>query len=196
MASAPEDTHIPDAPEIRTTQDELNPTGEGISRKLAHKFANSLTTHGKGCKSPSQAAANQPSNSASVQKDWALLKDPAIHNERLDAIRQKKGYIIDMDGVIYHVSRTLVNLLPRQLIPNQGTKLLPGAKELVEFLTRNNKKFLFLTNNSAPTPRELQQKLSRLGIEVTEDHFFTAGQATAYFLSSQSPKASNNRSRA
>lgn len=70
----------------------------------------------------------------------------------------------------------------------QGTKLLPGAKELVDFLHKNNKKFLFLTNNSAPTPRELQQKLGRLGIDVTEDHFFTAGQATAEFLKSQMPE--------
>ncbi|KAG1417940.1 hypothetical protein G6F58_005281 [Rhizopus delemar] len=76
-----------------------------------------------------------------------------------------------MDGVIYH-----------------GSKLLPGAKEFVEFLQKNNKKFLFLTNNSAPTPRELQQKLGRLGIDVTEDHFFTSGQATAYFLASQMPE--------
>lgn len=63
--------------------------------------------------------------------------------------------------------------------------MLPGAKELVEFLERNNKKYLFLTNNSAPTPRELQYKLHRLGIDVTEDHFFTAGQATAHFLQTQ-----------
>jgi NagD protein len=68
--------------------------------------------------------------------------------------------------------------------------LLPGAKDLVNFLEKNNKKYLFLTNNSAPTPRELQQKLQRLGIDVTEDHFFTSGQATAYFLHSQMPEVS------
>ena len=37
-------------------------------------------------------------------RDWALFRDPVLHNERLEAIRQKKGFIIDMDGVIYHVS--------------------------------------------------------------------------------------------
>ncbi|KAI9497739.1 HAD-like domain-containing protein [Zychaea mexicana] len=146
-------------PEIREpSTDSVNPEEDSISRDLAADFAHNLNTHDQGDR--------QRQNSASVQKDWALLKNPAIHNERLENIRQKKGFIIDMDG---------------------GTKLLPGAKELVDFLNRNNKKYLFLTNNSAPTPRELQQKLSRLGIEVTEDHFFTAGQATAYFLSSQSP---------
>ncbi|ORZ01305.1 HAD-like domain-containing protein [Syncephalastrum racemosum] len=150
-----------DAPQI-TVEDQ----NEVSSRSLATDFANqvALTQEGGGA----NEGSNQPTNSASasVVKDWALLKDPVIHNERLDKIRNKKGYVIDMDG---------------------GTKLLPGAKELVDFLNRNNKKYLFLTNNSAPTPRELQQKLSRLGIEVTEDHFFTAGQATAYFLASQQP---------
>ncbi|KAI9493474.1 HAD-like domain-containing protein [Zychaea mexicana] len=109
--------------------------------------------------------------SPSIQKDHALLRDAKYHQKRLAKIRKKKGYIIDMDGVIYH-----------------GTTLLPGAKELVEFLYRNNKRFLFLTNNSAPTPSELQQKLLRLGIQVTEDHFFTAGQATAEFLRTQMPE--------
>ncbi|KAL1926272.1 hypothetical protein VTP01DRAFT_5969 [Rhizomucor pusillus] len=155
-----------DNPEIRTTQAGDPAADESVSRDLAQNFANSLNTDA----GSSGGAGLGRSNSASIQKDWALLRDPVIHNERLDAIRQKKGYIIDMDGVIYH-----------------GTKLLPGAKELVEFLNRNNKKYLFLTNNSAPTPRELQQKLSRLGIEVTEDHFFTAGQATAEFCHSQLP---------
>lgn len=39
-----------------------------------------------------------------LSREWALLKDPVLHTERLEAIRSKKGYIIDMDGVIYHVS--------------------------------------------------------------------------------------------
>ncbi|KAG1064323.1 hypothetical protein G6F42_027027 [Rhizopus arrhizus] len=105
-----------------------------------------------------------------LSREWALLKDPVLHTERLEAIRSKKGYIIDMDGVIYH-----------------GANLLPGAKELVQFLQDNNKKYLFLTNNSAPTPQELQQKLHRLGIDVGAEHFFTCGQATALFLESQMP---------
>ncbi|KAI7877123.1 HAD-like protein [Lichtheimia hyalospora FSU 10163] len=140
----------------------VNPPTED-SRDLAMQFAQQLSVAGSG--------ANTPKVSPSVAKDYALLRDPSYHNKRVEAIRQKKGYIIDMDGVIYH-----------------GTKLLPGAKELVDFLHRNNKRFLFLTNNSAPTPRELQQKLHRLGIDVTEDHFFTAGQATAEFLKTQMPE--------
>ncbi|CAO3622195.1 unnamed protein product [Cunninghamella echinulata] len=133
---------------------------------LASQFAATL-----GQLSPSQQTPSAEEPTTYQSKDWALLKDPVLHSERLDIIRQKKGYIIDMDGVIYH-----------------GNNLLPGAKEFVDFLIKNNKKFIFLTNNSAPTPRELQSKLFRLGIDVTEENFFTSGQATAYFLKSQMPE--------
>lgn len=91
----------------------------------------------------------------------------------LTAIRQKRAFIIDMDGVIYH-----------------GNRLLPGAADFVEWLKREERKFLFLTNSSERSPEELSQKLARLGIEVTPDHFYTSALATAAFLASQRPGGS------
>lgn len=91
----------------------------------------------------------------------------------MDIIRNKKGFICDMDGVIYH-----------------GNSLLPGAKEFVEWLKREKKEFLFLTNNASKTPRELMQKLERMGIEVEEKHFYTSALATANFLKVQAPSCS------
>lgn len=85
----------------------------------------------------------------------------------------KAGFICDMDGVIYH-----------------GNRLLPGVQEFVAWLKDGERKFLFLTNSSERSPRELHQKLSRLGIEVSEDHFYTSALATAEFLGSQMPGAS------
>ena len=76
----------------------------------------------------------------------------------MDQLRKAKGFICDMDGVIYH-----------------GNQILPGVKEFVDWLYRENKEFLFLTNNSGKTPRELQQKLARMGLEVDEHHFYTSG---------------------
>ncbi len=78
-----------------------------------------------------------------------------------------------MDGVIYH-----------------GNKLLDGVKEFVAWLTENNKSYLFLTNSSERSPRELSQKLERLGLSVSEDHFYTSAMATASFLHSQNPNGS------
>jgi NagD protein len=88
-------------------------------------------------------------------------------------IRLKKAFIIDMDGVIYH-----------------GNQLLKGAAEFVEWLTDNNKAFLFLTNSSDRSPLELAQKLSRLGVMVDPEHFYTSALATAGFLASQHPGGS------
>ena len=84
----------------------------------------------------------------------------------MESLRSKKGFLCDMDGVIY-----------------KGNNLLPGVKEFVDWLYREKKEFLFLTNSSSKTPRELQQKLARMGLDVDETHFYTSALATAKFLS-------------
>lgn len=45
-----------------------------------------------------------------------------------------------------------------------------------------------MTNDSSPTPRELQYKFQRLGLDISQDHFFTSGQATAHYLQSEMSK--------
>lgn len=92
----------------------------------------------------------------------------------LTELRNKNGYICDMDGVIYH-----------------GNRLLPGVKEFVDWLYKEGKRFLFLTNSSERSPKELQQKLSRLGLDVDESHFYTSALATAKFIHSQAPGCSS-----
>lgn len=90
-----------------------------------------------------------------------------------EEIKAKAGFIIDMDGVIYH-----------------GNKILPGVPEFLRWLEESGKKYLFLTNAGQRTPKELQEKLQRLGITVGEEHFYTSALATAGFLSSQKPNGS------
>lgn len=96
-----------------------------------------------------------------------------INKDIIDQIKAKKGFICDMDGVIYH-----------------GNKLLPGVKEFVSWLKAEKKNFIFLTNSSELTNNELKEKLFRLGIDVDAKHFYTSALATASFLSSQKPKGS------
>ncbi len=78
-----------------------------------------------------------------------------------------------MDGVIYH-----------------GNRLLPGVPEFLDWLKKNDKNYLFLTNSSQSTPLELHLKLERMGLEVDESHFYTSALATAHFLNSQAPGCS------
>ena len=68
--------------------------------------------------------------------------------------------------------------------------MLPGAIEFIDWLQREDKEYLFLTNNSGYTPRELQQKLARMGLDVSEEHFYTSALATAAFLKEQAPGCS------
>ena len=82
----------------------------------------------------------------------------------------RRGYLIDMDGVIY-----------------RGSELVPGAVDFVNRLLREGVPFLFLTNNSQRTRRDVATKLNRMGIPAEEKHVFTCSMATARYLARQKP---------
>jgi NagD protein len=81
-----------------------------------------------------------------------------------------RGFLIDMDGVIY-----------------RGSELIAGAKRFVNLLRRADLPFLFLTNNSQRTRRDVATKLRRMGVPADERHVFTCAMATARFLAQQKP---------
>ena len=85
----------------------------------------------------------------------------------------KLGFLIDMDGVIC-----------------KGNQLIPGADAFISRLQREGSPFLFLTNNSQRTRRDVSTKLKRMGIDVGEEHIFTCAMATARFLSPSDARAS------
>ena len=90
----------------------------------------------------------------------------------MDNIKNKLGFICDMDGVIYH-----------------GNKILDGVTEFINWMQSCDKKFVFLTNSSERTPHELSMKLERMGLHISADHFYTSAMATAEFLHSQKPES-------
>ncbi len=83
----------------------------------------------------------------------------------------KKGFLIDMDGVIY-----------------RSSQLIPGALDFIKLLQKWDIPFLFLTNNSQRTRRDVATKLNRMGMPVTDDHIYTCAMATARFLARQKPE--------
>ncbi len=107
-------------------------------------------------------ADNQCENTRNVCSDEKTLED----------LREKTAFICDMDGVIYH-----------------GSRLLDGVVRFVAWLQQSGKRFVFLTNSSERSPRELRQKLLRMNLDVEESHFYTSALATADFLSRQRPGA-------
>ncbi len=83
----------------------------------------------------------------------------------------KKGFLIDMDGVIY-----------------RSSQLIAGAVDFIRVLRDWEIPFLFLTNNSQRTRRDVATKLQRMGMPVEEEHIFTCAMATARFLARQKPQ--------
>ncbi len=86
-------------------------------------------------------------------------------------LTMKRGYLIDMDGVIY-----------------RENNLISGAVEFVQALNASGAPFLFLTNNSAPTPEDLAVRLKHLGIHgLSPRHFYTSALNAADFLNETDP---------
>lgn len=81
-----------------------------------------------------------------------------------------RTFLLDLDGVVY-----------------RGNKLLPGARELVEWIDATDRKALYLSNNSFATPEEVAAKLARLGMPHPEERVFTAGQAAIQAIAERFP---------
>lgn len=84
-----------------------------------------------------------------------------------------RAYLLDLDGVIY-----------------RGDVVLPGARELVEWIDATGRKALYLSNNSIATPAEVGAKLKRLGMPRPEGRVFTAGLAAAQMVAHRFPHGS------
>jgi NagD protein len=77
-------------------------------------------------------------------------------------------WLIDMDGVLVHEERAI-----------------PGAADFISALSRSDRRFQVLTNNSIYTPRDLRARLLASGIDIPEESIWTSAMATAQFLDSQ-----------
>ena len=89
--------------------------------------------------------------------------------EKLSTVR---GFLLDMDGTFFLSDR-----------------LLEGALRFIDLLREQKKEFLFLTNNSSKHRRQYAEKISRLGLPVSEELVLTSGEATALYLKRQHPGA-------
>jgi 4-nitrophenyl phosphatase len=90
----------------------------------------------------------------------------------IDRLSTVRGFLLDMDGTFY-----------------LGDHLLEGALDFIEILHRQNKQFLFLTNNSSKHRSQYAEKINRLGLPISEEAVLTSGEATAVYLRKQHPGA-------
>jgi 4-nitrophenyl phosphatase len=87
-------------------------------------------------------------------------------------LQDLRGFIFDMDGVIY-----------------RGNAVLPGAPELIAALKRAGIPYLYLTNNSTTPPEQVAERLARMGIPTDPAEVLTSAQATAIALKGEVPGA-------
>jgi len=80
-------------------------------------------------------------------------------------------FVFDLDGTVY-----------------VGQNLIPGALEIIDLL-RRRAKVCFLTNNSSRSKAQYLQKLSGLGLDVTEDELLTSTDAAVMYLEQNCPGA-------
>ncbi|MFS0656830.1 TIGR01457 family HAD-type hydrolase [Bacillus sp. 179-C3.3 HS] len=84
-----------------------------------------------------------------------------------------KGYLIDLDGTMY-----------------KGTEKIEEAVAFVQTLNERQIPYLFVTNNSSRTPKQVAEKLVSFDIPATEEQVFTTSMATANYIAEQKKDAS------
>lgn len=83
----------------------------------------------------------------------------------MDNIKNKKLFLLDMDGTIY-----------------LDNDLFDGVLDFLSHIKKIGGKYMFLTNNSSKSVDKYIEKLDSIGIKSTADDFLTSTNATVLFL--------------
>ncbi|KAG0025723.1 hypothetical protein BGZ81_006943 [Podila clonocystis] len=92
--------------------------------------------------------------------------------QRLSTVEEYKTFVdkfdtflLDCDGVLWH-----------------GSHVLDGILDTIDFLRKNGKRLVFVTNNSTLSRANYVKKFERLGIQASEKDIFSSAFATAVYL--------------
>ena len=88
-------------------------------------------------------------------------------------IKDIEMFLLDMGGTLY-----------------LEDEVFKGSIEFIDLLNKQNKKYIFLTNNSSKNVNSYLEKLHRLGFKATEKNMFTSAQATSIYLNDKKKNAS------
>ncbi len=93
-----------------------------------------------------------------------------LNNSAKERLKQIKCFALDMDGTFY-----------------LGNNIIDGSLEFLEKVKQTGRDFVFLTNNSSKDSQAYLQKLSRMGVNITEDRLITSGHVTISYLRQSFP---------
>ena len=85
-----------------------------------------------------------------------------------ERLREKKLFLLDMDGTIYNENR-----------------LFEGTLDFLSQIVANGGRYRFLTNNSSRSAQDYVKKVNAMGIPADLSHFYTSGQAAAFYIKRQ-----------
>jgi 4-nitrophenyl phosphatase len=85
-----------------------------------------------------------------------------------ELLSQARCFFLDMDGTF-----------------SLGERLIDGSLRFIKTLQQQGKSFFFLTNNSSKNRQLYAEKITRLGLPISEEKVFTSGEATALYLKNQ-----------
>ena len=80
----------------------------------------------------------------------------ATGTSAVERLRRARGFIFDMDGVLY-----------------RGDLQLPGVIDLINALEIREIPYMLATNNSMATPESYVRKLAKMGIETRPESILT-----------------------
>lgn len=89
-----------------------------------------------------------------------------------EKLRKVKRLALDMDGTIY-----------------LGSKLFPYTLDFLKSMRDNGIGYSFLTNNPTKSVADYLQKLSKMGIEASEDNMYTTSLAAIDYIKTHYPQA-------
>lgn len=87
-------------------------------------------------------------------------------------LRDKRLWLLDMDGTIY-----------------QEDRLFEGTLDFLRAITDRGGRYVFITNNSSRSVEDYIKKVSAMGIPAGRENFFTSTQATILWLKENRPGA-------
>lgn len=101
------------------------------------------------------------------------LETTAFPAPNTSKLTQAKGFIFDMDGVLY-----------------RGKQPLPGVQVLFDALTLRGIRFLLATNNSMALPSGYVARMAEMGVTISEGDVQTSATATRDYLQDLLPAGS------
>ena len=86
-------------------------------------------------------------------------------DEMRETLRQKKLYLLDMDGTLY-----------------LDDDVFDHCLDFLSAIRQRGGRYLYLTNNSSKSVDKYVEKMTRIGIPATADDFFTSTDAAIVYL--------------